>query len=92
MVSRLLRTQLLLVSKLSKRTLTKVKLATTLVFSFVVSSANKLSVDRFLRSQVQLLHTQSLTLKCTSLRKKKVAATLHSLRATSHSSTSVLLT
>ncbi len=72
-----------------KKTLIRVKLVTTLVSCFVVLSATTSNAVRCLLSQVQSLLTPSLMQKSTSSPKKKVDVTLHSSRATSHSSTSV---
>jgi translation elongation factor EF-Tu-like GTPase len=59
---------------------------------FVVLPVMTLNVDKFLQSQVLLLHTQTSKHKFMYFLKKKVDVTLHSSQTTAHSSTSVLLT
>jgi hypothetical protein len=91
-VSGILKNLLLLVSKHSRKTLTKVKLVTMLESFFVVLNVMILNAVKLSLKLVQLLHTLSLTLKYISLPKKKADVTLHSAKVTSLSSTSVQLT
>lgn len=84
--------QLLLVSKCSVNSLTKVLQGTTLVFFFVVYNVMKSNVVKLLLSQVLSTHTLNLKVKYISLLKKKVDVTHHSSTTIVHNSTSVLLT